>query len=88
MNTTINFIAMFEGLSPEQAKDLAGRIRSAVGPEFEASHPNPDRIRRAVEDEYQKFQRRRREQAQGEQVETLSNVGFEHVYQPRLVDAE
>ncbi len=80
MNTTINFIAMFEGLSPEQAKDLAGRIRSAVGPEFESpDRPNPDRVRAKVEAAHAKFIQdlhREQESGQGEQARTLEYVGF------------
>ncbi len=56
MSAQLDLIGMFEGLSLEEAKALAGRIRSAVGPELNS---NPTRLVEAVEDVYKDFARSR-----------------------------
>ncbi len=50
MSDGINFVEMFEGLSPEDARELAGRLRAALTVEAD-----PNRILQCVKDVYQSF---------------------------------
>lgn len=59
MKEQIDLVAMFKGLSPTEAQALAGRIRSAVGPELAAAQPNPIRVLQHVKDAYQNFTQER-----------------------------
>ena len=56
MSEQLDLVAMFEGLSLDQARDLAGRIRTKVGPKLEASH-DPNRVLRCVDSVYVDFVR-------------------------------
>ncbi len=52
----LDLVAMFKGLSLDQARDLAGRIRTKVGPNLEASRA-PARVLRCVDGVYVDFVR-------------------------------
>ncbi len=56
MSAQLDLVSMFEGLSLEQVKDLAARIRRAIGPKLD---DNPNRLAAKVEDVYKDFARAR-----------------------------